>query len=245
MPHSGLIKQKGLTMSNNELRPVKITPGFQKNPAGSVLIECGNTRVICAASVMEDVPPWMRSQDNTSGWVKAVYQMLPSSTSTRNRRENKSGPSGRSQEIQRLIGRSLRGAVDMNKLGPRTIHIDCDVLDADGGTRCASITGGMIALNLAVKSLMDKGILSENPVIANIAAVSVGIVDGGPVLDLCYKEDVKADVDMNVVMSADGKLIEVQATAEGEPFSRKELDELLDLAEKGIKELLAEQKKVV
>jgi ribonuclease PH len=232
-------------MSKNELRPVKITPGFQKNPAGSVLIECGNTRVICAASVLEDVPPWMRSKECSSGWVTAEYQMLPSSTSTRNRRENKSGPSGRSQEIQRLIGRSLRGAVDMDKLGPRTIHIDCDVLDADGGTRCASITGGMIALNLAVKSLMDKGILTENPVIANIAAVSVGMVDGAPVLDLCYEEDVKADVDMNVVMSADGKLIEVQATAEGEPFSRKELDALLDLADKGIKELLDKQKDVV
>jgi ribonuclease PH len=133
----------------------------------------------------------------------------------------------------------------MDKLGPRTIHIDCDVLDADGGTRCASITGGMIALNLAVKSLMDKGILTENPVIANIAAVSVGMVDGAPVLDLCYEEDVKADVDMNVVMSADGKLIEVQATAEGEPFSRKELDALLDLADKGIKELLEYQNNVV
>jgi len=232
-------------MSKNELRPVNITPGFQKSPAGSVLIECGNTRVICAASVLEEVPPWMKSQKVSGGWVTAEYQMLPSSTSTRSRRENKSGPKRRSQEIQRLIGRSLRGAVDMQKLGPRTIHIDCDVLDADGGTRCASITGGMIALNLAVKSLMEKGILTENPVIANIAAVSVGIVDGAPVLDLCYIEDVKADVDMNVVMSEDGKLIEVQATAEGEAFSRKELDELLNLAEKGIKELLLKQKEIV
>ena len=232
-------------MNKNELRPVKITTGFQKNPAGSVLIECGNTRVICAASVIEDVPPWMRSQKVPGGWVTAEYQMLPSSTSTRNRRENKSGPSGRSQEIQRLIGRSLRGAVDMQKLGPRTIHIDCDVLDADGGTRCASITGGMIALNLAVKSLLDKGLIEENPVIGNVAAVSVGIVDGEPVLDLCYEEDVKADVDMNVVMSSDDKLIEVQATAEGEAFSRDELNKLLDLADKGIKELLNYQKAVV
>ena len=232
-------------MSKNELRPVTVTTGFQRNPAGSVLIECGNTRVICAASVIEDVPPWMRSQKVPGGWVTAEYQMLPSSTSTRNRRENKSGPSGRSQEIQRLIGRSLRGAVDMQKLGPRTIHIDCDVLDADGGTRCASITGGMIALNLAVKSLLDKGLIEENPVIGNVAAVSVGIVDGEPVLDLCYEEDVKADVDMNVVMSSDGKLIEVQATAEGEAFSRDELNELLDLAEKGIKELLQHQQSVL
>ena len=232
-------------MSNSELRPVKITPGFQKSPAGSVLIECGNTRVICAASILEEVPPWMRSQKVSGGWVTAEYQMLPSSTSTRSRRENKSGPSGRSQEIQRLIGRSLRGAVDMNKLGSRTIHIDCDVLDADGGTRCASITGGMIALNLAIKSLIDTGVLTENPIIANIAAVSVGIVNNTPILDLCYKEDVNADVDMNVVMSNDGKLIEVQATAEGEAFSRKDLDELLNLAEKGIKVLLNCQKDII
>lgn len=232
-------------MSNNELRPVKITPGFQKSPAGSALIECGNTRVICAASILEEVPGWMRAQKVEGGWVTAEYQMLPSATTTRSRRENKSGPGGRSSEIQRLIGRSLRGAVDMQKLGPRTIHIDCDVLDADGGTRCASITGGMVALNLAVKKLMDEGLLEESPVIANVAAVSVGIVDGEPVLDLCYTEDVSADVDMNVVMGEAGKLIEVQATAEGEAFSRKEFDALLDLAEKGIKELLEKQKEVV
>ncbi len=232
-------------MSKNELRTVNIIKGFQKSPAGSVLIECGNTRVICAASVLEEVPPWMRANKVLGGWVTAEYQMLPSSTSTRSRRENKSGPGGRSQEIQRLIGRSLRGAVDMQKLGARTIHIDCDVLDADGGTRCASITGAMVALNLAVKSLMEQGVLEENPVIANIAAVSVGLVDGTPVLDLCYKEDVRADVDMNVVMSEDGKLIEVQATAEGEAFSRDEFNELLDLADKGIKELLNIQKAVV
>ena len=225
-------------MSNNELRPVKITTQFQKHPAGSVLIECGNTRVICAASIIEEVPGWMRAQKVTGGWVTAEYQMLPSSTSTRSRRENKTGPSGRSQEIQRLIGRSLRGAVDLEKLGARTIHIDCDVLDADGGTRCASITGGMIALNLAIDSLVESGVLEESPVIANVAAVSVGIVDGKPVLDLCYEEDVKAEVDMNVVMDENGKFIEVQATAEGMPFSRSEFDSLLDLAEKGIGELL-------
>jgi ribonuclease PH len=232
-------------MSNNELRPVKITTGFQRSPAGSALIECGNTRVICAASVLEEVPPWMRAQKVEGGWVTAEYQMLPSSTATRSRRENKSGPGGRSSEIQRLIGRSLRGAVDMQKLGPRTIHIDCDVLDADGGTRCASITGGMVALNLAVKKLLDEGLIDESPIIANVAAVSVGMVKGEPVLDLCYEEDVAADVDMNVVMGEEGKLIEVQATAEGEAFSRKELDGLLDLAEKGIKELLKKQEQAI
>ena len=231
-------------MSNNELRKVNIIPRFQKNPAGSVLIECGNTRVICAASVIEDVPGWMKAQKVNGGWVTAEYQMLPSSTGTRSRRENKSGPSGRSQEIQRLIGRSLRGAVDLEKLGPRTIHIDCDVLDADGGTRCASITGGMIALNMAVDSLLKDKILTENPIIANVAAVSVGIVDGTPVLDLCYEEDVRAEVDMNVVMDETGKFVEVQATAEGEAFSRDEFNKLLDLAEKGIGQLLEYQKEV-
>jgi len=232
-------------MSRKELRPVKIIPKFQKHPAGSVLIECGNTRVICAASILEEVPPWMRAQKVSGGWVTAEYQMLPSSTSTRSRRENKSGPSGRTQEIQRLIGRSLRGAVNLEKLGPRTIHIDCDVLDADGGTRCASITGAMTALNLAVAGLMEEGVLEENPVTANVAAVSVGIVGGEPTLDLCYEEDVKADVDMNVVMDENGNFVEVQATAEGIAFSRKDLDALLDLAEKGIKEILEIQKTVI
>ena len=226
----------------NSLRPVEIITEFQKNPAGSVLIACGNTRVICAATVSEEVPPWMRNQKVPGGWVTAEYQMLPSSTSTRSRRETKKGPSGRTQEIQRLIGRSLRGAVDLKKLGERTIHLDCDVLDADGGTRCASITGAMIALNIAVEKLLAKGVIEENPIIANVAAVSVGIVDGKPTLDLCYEEDVAAEVDMNVVMSENGKLIEVQATAEGEPFSREEFNQMLDLAESGIRELLIKQK---
>jgi ribonuclease PH len=187
----------------------------------------------------------MRAQKVSGGWITAEYQMLPSSTSTRSRRENKSGPSGRTQEIQRLIGRSLRGAVDLEKLGPRTIHIDCDVLDADGGTRCASITGGMVALNLALAKLLEEGVLEENPVTANVAAVSVGIVDGIPTLDLCYEEDVKADVDMNVVMDENGNFVEVQATAEGLAFARQDLDSLLNLAEKGIAELLEIQKTVV
>lgn len=229
----------------DELRPVSITPGFQRNPAGSALIEVGGTRVLCAASVAEDVPPWMRNQKVPGGWLTAEYQMLPSSTSERSRREVKTGPSGRTQEIQRLIGRSLRAALDLQLLGPRTIHIDCDVLDADGGTRCAGITGGMAALALAVRSLMEKGALEANPIVRYVSAVSVGIVDGTPVLDLDYVEDSSAEVDMNVVMGDDDGIIEIQATAEGEPFSGSALDEMRRLAEKGIAEFLRVQKRVV
>lgn len=223
----------------DELRAFKITSGFQKHPAGSVLVEFGNTRVICAASITEDVPPWMKRDGKKGGWLTAEYQMLPSSTNTRSRRETKNGPSGRTQEIQRLIGRSMRAAVDLNKIGSRTIQIDCDVLDADGGTRCASITGGMAALKLAVDSLIDCGLLDVNPIVANIAAVSVGIVNGEPILDLCYEEDSRADVDMNVVMTDSRDLIELQATAEGAVFSKVELDAMLEFATKGIGELFA------
>lgn len=223
----------------DELREFGITPGFQKHPAGSVLVECGNTRVICAASITEDVPPWMKRDGKQGGWLTAEYQMLPSSTNTRNRRERKNGPSGRTQEIQRLIGRSLRAAVDLNKIGPRTIQIDCDVLDADGGTRCASITGGMAALKLAIDSLLENGLLDINPIVANIAAVSVGILKGEPILDLCYEEDSKADVDMNVVMTDSNDIIELQATAEGAVFSKYELDVMVQLATKGIDELFS------
>ena len=226
----------------DELRMVAISPNFQRNPAGSALIEFGGTRVMCAASVAEEVPPWMRNQKVGGGWLTAEYQMLPSSTSDRSRREVKTGPSGRTQEIQRLIGRSLRAALDLKLLGPRTITIDCDVLDADGGTRCASITGGMVALALAIESLMEKGLLETNPIIRNVAAVSVGIVDGRPLLDLDYAEDSSAEVDMNMVMGDDGGIIEVQATAEGAPFSVRELDELRALAEKGIRSLFETQK---
>ncbi|MCK5844672.1 MAG: ribonuclease PH, partial [Victivallales bacterium] len=221
----------------DELRPFKLTSGFQAHPAGSVLVEFGGTRVICAASISEEVPPWMKRDGKHGGWLTAEYQMLPSSTNTRSRRERKNGPSGRTQEIQRLIGRSLRAAVDLKKIGPRTIQIDCDVLDADGGTRCAGITGGMAALRLAVDSLLERGLLDENPITANVAAVSVGIFDGTPILDLCYEEDSSADVDMNVVMTAVGGIIEVQATAEGVPFSKNELNAMFALASKGINEL--------
>ena len=227
----------------DELRPVTITPGFQRNPAGSALIECGGTRILCAASISPDIPGWMKAQKVEGGWITGEYQMLPASTNTRSRRENKSGPGGRSQEIQRLIGRSLRAAVDMEALGQRMIYIDCDVLDADGGTRCAGITGGMVALRMAINSLLESGELEKDPIIKNIAAVSVGIVDGQPLLDLCYEEDCGAEVDMNVVMADDGKLIEVQATAEGAPFSRKEMDQMLDLADIGLKKLFKAQKK--
>jgi len=229
----------------DELRPVKITPGFLTNPAGSALIECGGTRIICAASIAPGVPSWMKAQEVPGGWITAEYQMLPASTNTRARRENKSGPGGRSSEIQRLIGRSLRAAVDMEKLGQRMIYIDCDVLDADGGTRCASITGGMVALRMAINSLMESGELKEDPIKNDIAAVSVGIVDGKPLLDLCYEEDCGAEVDMNVVMADDGQLIEVQATAEGAPFSRKELDQMLDLTDIGLKKLFNAQTKAL
>ncbi|MEI6421662.1 MAG: ribonuclease PH, partial [Lentisphaerota bacterium] len=169
-----------------QLRPVKITPGFLKHPAGSALIEFGNTRVICSASVIEEVPPWMRAQKVSGGWITGEYQMIPASTHDRSKRET-NHPSGRTQEIQRLIGRSLRGAVDLEKLGSRTIYIDCEVIDADGGTRCASITGGMVALQLAIKKLIRDGKLSASPVKSNIAAVSVGIYKGEVLLDLCYE----------------------------------------------------------
>ena len=227
-----------------QLRPVKITPGFLKHPAGSALIEFGNTRVICSASVLEEVPPWMRAQKVSGGWITGEYQMIPASTHDRSRRET-SHPSGRTQEIQRLIGRSLRGAVDLQKLGPRTIYIDCEVIDADGGTRCASITGGMVALQMAIKKLISSGKLSANPVKSNIAAVSVGIFKGEVLLDLCYEEDSNADVDMNLVMTDGGRFVELQATGEESTFSKKELDAMRRVAEKGIKKLFELQKKAL
>ena len=227
-----------------QLRPVKITPGFLKHPAGSALIEFGNTRVICSASVLEEVPPWMRAQKVSGGWITGEYQMIPASTHDRSKREI-NHPSGRTQEIQRLIGRSLRGAVDLQKLGPRTIYIDCEVIDADGGTRCASITGGMVALQMAIKKLISSGKLSANPVKSNIAAVSVGIFKGEVLLDLCYEEDSNADVDMNLVMTDGGRFVELQATGEESTFSKKELDAMRRVAEKGIKKLFELQKKAL
>lgn len=223
----------------DQLRPVSIQEGIAPAATGSVLISMGNTQVICAVSIENSVPRWMRSQGVEGGWITAEYSMLPYSTLERNSRESSRGKvGGRTMEIQRLIGRSLRAAVDLKKLGSRTIWIDCDVLQADGGTRTASITGACKALGLAVDKLMASGEMEESPIIDPVAAISVGIVGGVPLLDLNYVEDVAADVDMNVVMTASGKLIEVQGTAEKNPFSRKELDALVDLAEKGIRELI-------
>jgi len=233
--------------SADQLRSVTITPNFQSFPAGSVLIECGHTRVICAASVEERVPAWMVG--SRKGWVTAEYSMLPSSTPTRSQREGAgSRPQGRTQEIQRLIGRSLRAIVDMSALGERTITVDCDVIEADGGTRTASITGAVVALVLAVRKLQADGVLPRSgvPVIKQLlAAVSVGMVDGTPLLDLNYSEDSHAEADCNVVMTGAGWLVEVQATAERKPFSRDELDDLLALANKGIGQLLQLQKEAL
>ena len=230
--------------SPDQLRPVTITPNFQSFPAGSVLIEAGRTRVICAASVEERVPGWMLG--TRKGWVTAEYSMLPSATPTRSQREGAgSKPQGRTQEIQRLIGRSLRAIVDLSALGERTIAVDCDVIEADGGTRTASITGAVVALGLAVRKLQADGVLTKSgpPVLKQLlAAVSVGMVDGTPLLDLNYAEDSRAESDCNVVMTEGGWLVEVQATAERKPFSRDELDDLLALANKGIGQLLQLQK---
>jgi len=227
-----------------DLRPTTIEPGFVPTATGSALIACGETRVICTASVQESVPRWMAGRGR--GWVTAEYGMLPASTGERKARDvSKGRPDGRTVEIQRLIGRSLRGVVDFAALGERTIYVDCDVLTADGGTRCASITGGFVALALAVRSLMDGGALTASPLTGTIAAVSCGIVDGVPLLDLDYAEDSTAEVDANVVMTGEGGLVEVQATAERTPLSRAHLDDLLALAEGGIAGLRAVQSAVV
>ncbi len=218
------------------LRPVTITPDFVATATGSCLIACGETRVICTASVDEDVPRWMRGRG--TGWVTAEYAMLPASTGDRKQRDSTKGKvDGRSVEIQRLIGRSLRGIVDFSALGERTVYLDCDVLTADGGTRCAAITGAYVALGLAVQRLTAEGKLTLDPLNSSVAAVSCGIVDGVPLLDLDYSEDSTAEVDANVVMTGDGGLVEVQATAERTPLSRAHLDDLLALAEGGIEQL--------
>ncbi len=225
----------------NQLREIRISRHYTKHAEGSVLIECGDTKVICTASVEERVPPHQKGSGE--GWVTAEYGMLPRSTGTRMQREAAKGKqSGRTQEIQRLIGRSLRAVVDLKKLGERTIHIDCDVIQADGGTRTASITGSFVALQDAVSFLMNKGVLAESPLKDTVAAISVGIYQGTPVLDLDYLEDSECDTDMNVVMLGSGHFVEVQGTAEGHPFSREEMDELLELAKIGIVELTEEQK---
>jgi ribonuclease PH len=223
-----------------DLRPVEIAPGFVPTATGSALISCGETRVICTASVQESVPRWMAGQGR--GWVTAEYGMLPASTGERKPRDvSKGRPDGRTVEIQRLIGRSLRGVVDFGALGERTVYVDCDVLTADGGTRCASITGGFVALELALRRLVEEGSLASVPLSGSIAAVSCGVVGGAALLDLDYGEDSTAEVDANVVMTGDGGLVEVQATAERTPLSRAHLDELLALAEHGIEGLRAAQ----
>jgi ribonuclease PH len=223
-----------------QLRPATIEPGFVRTAAGSVLFSMGETRVICTASVQESVPRWMMGSGR--GWVTAEYGMLPASTGERKQRDvNKGRPDGRSVEIQRLIGRSLRGVVDFEALGERTIYVDCDVLQADGGTRCASITGGRVALRLACERLVERGVLRKVPLTGSVAAVSCGIVAGVALLDLDYSEDSTAEVDANVVMTGDGGLVEVQATAERTPLSRAHLDDLLALAAGGIDELRALQ----
>jgi ribonuclease PH len=227
-----------------QLRPVTITRHYTKHAEGSVLIEMGDTKVLCNASVEERVPP--HKKGSGEGWVTAEYGMLPRSTHTRSDREAARGKqSGRTQEIQRLIGRSLRAVVDLKKLGERQITLDCDVLQADGGTRCASITGAFVALQDAIQTLIEKGLIKETPVIDFVAAVSVGIGETGVVLDLDYVEDSSCETDMNVVMTGSGTFIEIQGTAEGAPFTRAQSDELLALAESGIKSLVVKQREAL
>jgi ribonuclease PH len=229
--------------SPTQLRPVRLTVDYLDYAEGSALIEAGKTRVLCAASIEERVPLFLEGKGQ--GWVTAEYSMLPRATHTRSARERDGRLSGRTQEIQRLIGRSLRAVVDMSKLGPRTIMLDCDVLQADGGTRTASITGAYVALYRACSQLVKKGLLTAHPVHIAVAAISVGIVGGEMLLDLCYEEDSRADVDFNVVMTAKHEFIEVQGTGEGGVFSRATMDALISLAEQGISELLEIQQKYV
>ncbi|WP_457667085.1 ribonuclease PH [Thiolapillus sp.] len=230
--------------ANDEMRPVSFITRFTKHAEGSVLVSFGDTRVICTATVEERIPRWM--DRDQGGWVTAEYGMLPRSTNSRMGREAARGKQGgRTMEIQRLIGRSLRAAMDLKKLGEHTITLDCDVIQADGGTRTASISGGFVALALAVDQLLKKGRLKENPIIHHVASVSTGIYAGTPVLDLDYAEDSNAETDMNVVMNDSGGFIEVQGTAEGALFSREEMNQMLALADKGIREIIAEQQKAL
>lgn len=227
-----------------QIRPVRITRHYTKHADGSILIECGDTKVICTASISEQVPPFLKGKGQ--GWLTAEYGMLPCSTHSRMQREAAKGKqSGRTMEIQRLIGRALRAVVDLKQLGERTIQIDCDVIQADGGTRTASITGAFVALHDAVEKLIYRQLIETTPIIDQVAAISVGIHQGIPVLDLDYVEDSSCDTDMNVVMTGNLGMIEVQGTAEGAAFSRKELDSMLDMAQQGIQELIALQKKVL
>jgi ribonuclease PH len=228
----------------DQLREVRITRGYTRHAEGSVLVEFGDTKVLCTASVEEKVPGFLKGQGR--GWVTAEYGMLPRSTNTRMDREAARGKqSGRTQEIQRLIGRSLRAIIDLPTLGERTVQLDCDVLQADGGTRTASITGAYVALADAIRGLQERKLLADNPLVDSVAAISVGIYRGTPVLDLDYEEDSACDTDMNVVMTGKGGMVEVQGTAEGPPFSRAQLDALLDLATRGIYDLTVAQKKAL
>lgn len=228
----------------DELRPVEIEPGFVRSAHGSALIAVGGTRVICTASIVDGVPAWREASGG--GWLTAEYGMLPASTGSRKPRDSAGGrPDGRAVEIQRLIGRSLRAVADLDAFGQRSLYVDCDVLEADGGTRCAAITGGYVALELALQGLVEQGALERLPLHGSVGAVSCGLVEGVALLDLCYKEDFAAEVDMNVVMTGEGELVEVQATAEEVPFSRASLDELLGLAAKGIGELGTAQRAAV
>ena len=230
----------------DQLRPIRFQNGIAPNASGSTLIEWGNTRVICAVMIEESVPRWMKEQNVTGGWVTAEYSMLPYSTEQRKQRDSTRGKvDGRTQEIQRLIGRSMRAAVDLEKLGPRTIWIDCDVLQADGGTRTASISGAYVALSLAIRKLMGAGKLAENPVLHGVAAVSVGICDGRALLDLCYTEDAGAAVDFNLVMNSDGEFIELQGSGEEATFSEDQLAQLMKLGKQGVRELLELQRRAL
>jgi ribonuclease PH len=231
-----------MARDNDQLRDIEIIPNFLENPAGSVLVKFGSTIVLCTVMVEESVPPWLiKDGEATQGWITSTYNMLPGSGNTRIKRERK-GAKGRTQEIERLIGRSLRTAVNLKEMGPRTLWVDCDVLQADGGTRTASITGAWVAVRQALNVLMEKNILDEDPMIRQVAAVSVGMVNKKMVLDLDYRLDSSADVDMNVVMDNDGNLIEVQATGEEAVFTREEHEGLMNLASEGIRKLMVHQK---
>ncbi|MFI3114931.1 MAG: ribonuclease PH [Clostridia bacterium] len=229
---------------NDEMRKVKIIKDFTKHAEGSVLIKIGDTWVLCNATVEDSVPPHLKGTG--TGWVSAEYSMLPRSTNTRNRRDiSKLKMSPRSTEIQRLIGRALRSVTDLEALGERSIIIDCDVLQADGGTRCASITGGFVALAIALKKLVDDGTLRSVPLTGSVSAISTGIYEGEAVLDLCYEEDSKAEVDFNVIMASNGDIIEIQGTGEERPFSKKEMEKMMSLGKKGVMKLIREQAKII
>ncbi len=227
----------------DQLREYSFVRDYLIHPLASVLVKCGNTHVICAASAENKVPPWMKAQKVAGGWISGEYAMLPGATGERGRRESAGGkPNGRSLEIQRLIGRSLRSMADLEQLGENTLYLDCDVINADGGTRCASVSGASLALEMALRSPQGGKMFGTNALRCSVAAVSVGIVDGVPMLDLCYEEDCRAEVDMNVVMTSGGELVEVQGTAEGKPFSRSMMNELMDLAEHGLKQIFELQR---